>query len=325
MFHLHTLFFNKRKAMALLCILVLALCWQANARVWTGEFDACDLAPLKGIYYVQGSVTIQGCDYLHDLDALDTLISIKGDLNIVLNQDLIHVDGLHRLQMVAGALRIDSNRLLENLDGLGRLLSLPGDLYIVNNDHLYDVDGLHRLEAIGGTLSIGFNIELQHVRGLAALRIVSGNIYVYENHQLQSPYGLIEVREVGGIVDITNNALIDFAFDFKFNWGLPTVWAGDYTSCDLGALEKRLVITGTLVLLRCDKLVHLDALRMLEHIEGSLIIAHNPVLLSLRGLAALHTVNDNVRVVNNTDLTDAQWVASVQVGGTITLWGNARR
>lgn len=122
---------------------------------------------------VTGPVFISGPD-ITNLDALSSLTSVGGGLDISLNPALTNVDGLSSLITVSGSLSIFRNATLTNVDGLSSLTSVgisgtADGVSIVENQALTNLDGLSSLTFVAFDLNVSTNPALASCCGLFPL------------------------------------------------------------------------------------------------------------------------------------------------------------
>lgn len=113
---------------------------------------------------VEGDLTVNITDGFKRV-SMPHLTWLGGDLRILCNYDLVHVD-FGSLEYVEGRVEIQGNRLLPDLNGLKSLKYIGGSLTIGGqgcrylNAELADISGLDRLESVGGDIRIEANPNL---------------------------------------------------------------------------------------------------------------------------------------------------------------------
>jgi hypothetical protein len=162
--------------------------------------DITSLAGLAGLARVGGTLLeISGNNRLENLDGLESLTTIAGDLRINDNSALINIDGLSSLSMVTidpvYKIEISRNAALRNLDGLSSLTGLAGALIIHLNGSLSNVHGLSNLEQVGAILHIAANHTLTELNGLENLTSV-GALGIVNNASLADISGLSSLETV---------------------------------------------------------------------------------------------------------------------------------
>ncbi len=118
-----------------------------------------DLRPILGIQEIDGYLEIYETDSLFNLDGLDSLRRVGGDLRIAVNLRLVDMEALTQLLEIGGGLyiyqhynNIDS---LTQINGLRNLRSVGRFISIRNNNYLSNIDGLSGLTEIPEDLRTG--------------------------------------------------------------------------------------------------------------------------------------------------------------------------
>jgi len=147
-----------------------------------------------------------------NLDGLNQITSISGDLEISYNNGLTNLSGLENLSVVGGELWIQISSALTDLSGLENLDSIGLGLYIMDNDNLHDLSALGNLKAIGEDLSITSSPALINLSGLENINTVQTVLRITHNDNLVDLSGLENINTVGGALSIRNNpALINLS------------------------------------------------------------------------------------------------------------------
>jgi hypothetical protein len=154
--------------------------------------------------YLQ-SLNIHGNASLTNLDGLQGITTIPGDISIWDNASLTNLDGLNNLANVEADFRIFSNVSLINLDGLNKLTSVDSDLDISWNPLLTNLNSLEKLNSVGEDLYLSGNTVLSNLGGLQKLSLVGGRFNIYSNDLLTTLYGLEKLTSVGGDLEISQN------------------------------------------------------------------------------------------------------------------------
>jgi hypothetical protein len=162
-----------------------------------------------------GYVEIGGSN-ITNLQGLNEVTTIHGNIMINNNDSLTSLSGLNSLNFIEGHLSIgywegwSYNHSLTSLNGLEGLDSVGGDLDFIRNPVLVSLAGLTHLISIGGSLSLIENDSLESLAGLNNINPASINwLNIGGNISLST----CEVQSVcdylanpGGYVDIGNNA-----------------------------------------------------------------------------------------------------------------------
>ncbi len=143
-----------------------------------------------GCTEIIGGVIINGFE-IDNLNGLNNIYSIGGDLEIHDNVKMASLHGLDALVSVGLRLLISDNESLTDLSGLNKLTSVGKLVNISGNDNLANMDGLNELNYIGGSLQILNNPVLTSLAGLDALSTIEeGSLIIQNNESLTSLSGL---------------------------------------------------------------------------------------------------------------------------------------
>jgi hypothetical protein len=185
----------------------------------TGHCYIKNLNGLNVLTYIGGDLVIRNNDSLTSLTGLEGLTSIRGALSIgvylaVGNPALTSLTGLDNLTSIGGDLNIFCNDALTSLTGLEGLNSIGGDLWIVRNNALTSITGLEGLSSIGGGLEIGSymfggNDALTSLTGLDNVTTIGGDLVIKNNDSLASLTGLdnIEASSIDNLYIAGNSSL----------------------------------------------------------------------------------------------------------------------
>jgi len=251
-----------------------------------------------------------------DVQGLVGVECVEGVFNIV-GQDpkdpIVDLAGLEALEEV-GALNIIATRYLVDISGLEGLRSLPEGLFIgagfpgkseecPYNSALQNLDALSGLQVLDKDLWLcGANQDaLVSIDGLDAA--LHGELrYTVRLNQLSALTGIEAFSDVTWVDGIDMDEL-------------PAL-------TDLGGLSD-LEAAYSLFFVEIG-VVDFGGLESLISLEGRLVIAGNPSLVTLDGLDALTSV-DEVFIFGNPALPQAEaeaFVASLDVGGASNVCGN---
>ncbi len=156
-----------------------------------------------GCTEIEGNVTISG-NYITNLNGLNMLTSIGGNLVIQSNYALTNLSGLEELTSLIN-LSIDGNNELTDLAGLQGLYSIAGFVTIMGNSNLTGLSGLNNLASIGEHLEISGNASLTSLTGLSNLDSIGTLFQIYDNDLLTSLARLEGLVFIGGSLHIYHN------------------------------------------------------------------------------------------------------------------------
>ncbi|MDB4303895.1 T9SS type A sorting domain-containing protein [Desulfosarcina sp.] len=198
---------------------------------------------------------------------------IEGDV-VIHGVDITNLNGLNVLTTIGGNLIIRSNEVLTNLHGLNSLDTVYGSwtadssLVIMDNPALTSLQGLENLDYVGSFgLEINNNDALTSLTGLEGLSTLNINLTIANNDALSSLTGLDNLDSIkgyywwnGGLAIINNDALVNLE-------GLENLTAITYS--DIG-------YKGGVFICNNDNLSSLNGIEYLEFID--LTIVENPLL-----------------------------------------------
>jgi hypothetical protein len=247
-----------------------------HEQIWPQNIT--NLQGLNVITSIGGDLTIQWDGLLTNLSGLDNLTSIGGQLYIHNCSALTSLTGLESLDSIGGRLKIENCYYITNLSGLESLTTIGNSLEIVNATDLTDISGLGNLVSIGTHLILSNNNGLISLIGLEGLTSINGGLEILGTTQLNSLTGLTNLTSVGGYFSILNNH------------GLT----------NLSGIENLLSIGGRLWIMENDSLNNLTGIEGLTSIGGDLKISYNNSLTYLIGIENIQpnsiedlTITDN--------------------------------
>jgi hypothetical protein len=204
---------------------------------WLGSVASAPLVlDLRSLETVRGDLALSYVYNLENLDTLQRLESVSGDIKIS-DSNLIQVDGFANLQEVGGYVRFERDELLRSIDlrSLSTLSPEDASLEFENLPRLRTIDlralvqGPRRvtfLDVAGeaeppltvnvtaltsiGTLGLSLNnvSNLPDLSGFVALQQVLGALEIRSNASLTSLRGLGELTDVNGLLYVTDNATL---------------------------------------------------------------------------------------------------------------------
>ena len=143
-----------------------------------------------------------------NLNGLNVITAIEGELLIEDNSSLEDLTGLENLTTIGWNLRIGSSsqnyQALTSLSGLDNLILVDGFVMIHHNDNLTSLFASNSLTSVDG-LFITDNAILTELTGLYGIYGEIGNLEISNNASLLSLAGLDNITFVGYIAGIRNN------------------------------------------------------------------------------------------------------------------------
>ncbi|HOP13609.1 MAG TPA: T9SS type A sorting domain-containing protein, partial [Lentimicrobium sp.] len=208
-------------------------CTDIEGNVIISGADIANLDGLGVLHSIGGNLRIEQNNSLANLQGLDNLSHINGDLiigDIVWGQYpfstgnplLTSLAGLNSLVFIQGSFKLCGNYSLVTLSGLEHLAHIRGNLqlggiefvygFTFGNPLLVNLTGLTRLTAIGGSLFVAGNSNLADLSGLDSLVTTGQHCWFDLNESLTTMQGLDQLTSIGGSLKIRwNNALSDIS------------------------------------------------------------------------------------------------------------------
>ena len=290
----------------------------------------------NGCSVIEGDVMIfGGSGDITNLNGLLGLTKIEGNLDVLLNTNLLTLDGLDNLTEVDGFVKLSYSQNLNSISGLKNLTTVGGDFSIVNTN-ISDLAGLEKLETVTGDLEIFNNSSLTSLSGIESLTSVGGNFYLEQSSLLMDIEGLKELTTVGGDFEIEQIGVSDFTGlekltsvggDLRIGYndalqnctGLDNLstlgghlfFLGNPALTGFEGLGSLTSIGGILTISNNDELTDLNGLNNLSTIDNYLNVAYNDELTSLNGLNGLTSIGGNLNIAQNPNLTDISAIAMI--------------
>jgi hypothetical protein len=187
---------------------------EGDVRISGGE-DVNDLQGLNQLVEIRGNLMIRQTYYLMDLTGLENLERIDGNLSLGWCQNLQSLNGLNNLTEIGGSLFVRESFELEGFAGLNRLKSVGGNFVLTRLNNFINLSGLDSLSYIGDTLKIYSVYGLEDLTGLESLKTIGGGValgrydkYLYHyrgNPYLKSLKGLHNLVSINGDIELWGN------------------------------------------------------------------------------------------------------------------------
>jgi len=167
--------------------------------------DFCD----AGHAILDGDLTVESTRLIN-LDGLECLCQVNGDITIHSNSYLYDIDGLTNLKYVLGSFTISSDSGMVDADGVDTLRWVGDDFTISNVSALGgptdgDLAGFDSLRAVGGGFTIETTSSIVHISGFQTLASITEDFSLYNNSVLADVTGFPVLDTVYGDVEITSN------------------------------------------------------------------------------------------------------------------------
>ncbi|HFA48832.1 MAG TPA: hypothetical protein ENJ95_07435, partial [Bacteroidetes bacterium] len=258
--------------------------------------DITDLSNLLSIQQVTGSViigdTLQGVDgndELTNLEGLNNITNIGGDLLICNNPKLTSLAGFSSLMEVGGDIRVKNCMVLENFNLI--VLNFVGGSFILRGLPIFFEIGPWNLTSIGGSV-IFDGIGFIGFGSFGNITFIDGDFFIINNPNL-THIEMPNLIQLLGCFHVINN----------------TQFVGPI---DLGNLE---LIGQNIRIIDNDDITDLNGLSNLQAVNGSLIISGNDNLLNIDSLANLTSVVDSLVITDNMSLSACCGVVPILEAG----------
>lgn len=277
--------------------------------VLEGKWD-CDITDLDGlnmINSINGNLVVNYTIELENLDGLNSLQFLEGDLEITSNEGLVNLEGLENLSEIPGDILIYSNEELNNLSGLENITTLGGSLSLATNDNLENITAFSQLTSIGGSLNLSYNIGLSTLHGLENVTSIGSDLSIEESETLENLSGLNHLATIGGGFYLTSNYSLSnmIGFDSLIHIGSDFEAFRNFGLTDYSGLEHLQTIGGRLIIEENWDLSTLTGLSGLQTIGSDLRIDYNESLVSLTGIDNVtFTPYNYIEIFNNSQLTE---------------------
>lgn len=303
--------------------------------------DITNLLPLSGLTNITDNLYITNTS-LSDLNGLNAIINISGDVEISTNATLTSLNGLNNLTNTIGDFILNENAALTNVDALTNLTNINGSLVINNNAVLNNISGLQNLNpnSIGGEygLMIANNPQLSVCNNLNFCvyllyptnthpRNIFGNAGDCASEQALKTicYPVPAECPVGNITLSTQAEVNQFITDYP-NCTVITgnlrigVESGNSNITDISQLYHLTTVTGNVFISYNSALQNLAGLDNLSNIGGLFI--QNNGLKNLNGLSSL-TNATNLLIGYNNLLTNINGLSGLtSVTGSVIIQSN---
>ncbi|RIV69885.1 hypothetical protein [Flagellimonas aequoris] len=253
------------------------------------------------------------------LNNLNVLESVQNDLRLTANSQLSSIQGFSSLTSVEG-IYIQSNALLESISGFDGIISLEGDLFIKANSSLYDITAFPYLTGVSGSVDLSAN-KMTNLQFMSSVTAIEGGLYINYSETLLFLTGLENLTEIGGALILESVPLINInVFDSLITLGGLTINNNQYLqNIEFPVLTE--VKGNVSIMNNLDQFFNLDTTWNIDTIGGNLIIyQNNPSmanfgLLNLNAFQNLASVNGNIEITNNVNLSDYCSLQSLVVDG----------
>jgi len=282
-------------------------------------------------YLTQSPLRIISNSGLESLQGLNGLVNAAGGIMIGSIDSLVDLKGLDSLQKVEGksnlSLYISNCASLNSLEGLNNLESVR-DLHIAVNPLLSDISALANLANIENSLTIHSCPSLVDLNGIQSITRLT-EISILNNDGITNLKGLENIDEVQTVVISDNEILTDVTALGGIGQLESLVFSRNDTMVDFQGLE-RITFVSTLSIEDNSILESFAGLENLEEVN-ELYVNRNPIIKNFNGLEGLKRISNNnslksiLGIFSNPELISLEGLgnlASLEGDLTITNNGN---
>lgn len=271
-----------------------------------------------------------------NLNGLNVLTSIGGNLSVFRADSLVNFSGLENLYSIGGDIIIEENYALTSLTGLDNVTSIGGMVSIKYNDALISLTGLDNVDATTiNDLTISSNSSLVtcEVESICSyLADPNGKVIIrYNGVGCNNPPEIaincgisLPCLPYGNYYFLTQTEIDNFQTNYPGCTNLAgfiQILGDDITNVD--GLILTTTISGTLRINVNENLTNLSGLLNLNSIEGSLIFETNDKLINFEGLNNLTSIGGSFLIHVNSSLTSCLGLDSLtSIGGSLSINGN---
>lgn len=257
-----------------------------------------DLTSLKNIKKVNGKLKISMVDAVTNIDFLESITEVGGQLGIFSNKNLISIASLKNLESV-GELAIVNNNNLISISSIGQIKLKSGGFRLDGNELIEQLPMFKNWIEVPGDVLISNNAALENLSGFLNTTKINGDLEILGNFKLSTLEGLNNLKEVKG------NLSIGFIGE-----------AGNKILTSLKGLEKLERVGESLYIVECHVLTNIFELKNLKYVGSKLSIDGNELISSLEGLNNVTNVN-SIIIARNRELRN--YCAIKSLIGTVVL------
>lgn len=202
---------------------------------------------------------------LEDLDALQNIKEIRGNLIISDSPNLTSLIGLRRLNTIGGSLIVSDNNSLHDLSGLDSLARIDGNLIIENNLNLQSIKAIENLSKIKSTLRISGNSIIDSI-SLTSLTDTISSIDITNNSELHHIYIDGNLKSIEGPlrIDINPNLLALEGFSTLKNINNNLAILNNSELKIVSGFDSLVIIGGNLSFNSCEHIEEIPSFNNLE-------------------------------------------------------------
>ncbi len=266
------------------------------------------------------SIHIDGLE-INDLSPLSSVIQVK-NLDI-LETSVKNLNGLENLKKVTGDIRIEFNEYLTSVDKLQGVSGVLENFTIVANPLLTTI-GINKIEKVNESLVIQGNLKLQNIDNLKSITTVTNEIVVSDNLKLSTLQGLNGITGSVNKVQITINPMLTElnCFEKVTTINEKIVISNNVNLLNVNSLIGLTSVKGDVLIDKNPKLTSLAGLKNVAGSINNISITRNHSLSDLNAFANLKVVNESLTISGSAlkDLNSLIKLTNVKV--QIAIQGN---
>ncbi|MBP9194191.1 MAG: T9SS type A sorting domain-containing protein [Saprospiraceae bacterium] len=296
----------------------------------------------QGCFEILGDVLIRGND-ITNLDPLNTIQSIKGNLRINDNPKLTNLNGLNTLKSIGGFLTVFNNSILISISDLNNLEYVDKGVSFSANNNLISLSGL---ENIKKTTSLSIVTchkisDLTPLQGMDSLGILSlndtyldnlnglNNLHHINQIEINGNSKLKSIASLNSIESITDYIRIKDNPELESISGLNNLKrVSNFVSIvnnsklvDFTGLENLSEVKDLLIGFNSN-LKNFNGLSSLTNIKGLFILNNNKTLKNLVGLEKLKSIESEFRITENDSIVNLIGCTELKSIGSVSISKN---
>lgn len=300
------------------------------------------LTPLLSVKKV-GKLRIEGTEKLINLEGLNNVTEVNGEMLIVDNLILENIGALNNINTINGWLGIISNNKISSIQGFDSLTTVEF-IQINENESIKSVDAFNTVEEIESFV-FSSNKQIEFIGGFANLKSINrlfienneGNFTVDAFHEIIEFTDSFLISQNAGLTEIIGFEKIEALSNFirvidcpelvllKGFSSLETAQSIFINNCPklstLDAFRNLQLLNGTLNLSFLD-LNNLANFNSLEEVGGLWIGSRLNGLQNFNDLSNLKTINGAMKIFNNDSLISLMGFDSLVNCSDIEVTGN---
>ncbi len=242
----------------------------------------------------------------------ESLKHINGELNL-LSTSFENLQILDKLNTIDGDLSITSNHNLTSLAGLDQLTSIGGDFNIYGNDALVNISGSNNINTLNGAINIELNDNLKTISGFNTIETIK-ELLISNSGAIESLTGFNSLMHIENnlIFNNTNNPeVVINGFNNLQTVGESLNLAWSFNLVELEGFTNLTSVGGSFFFQGSSGLTNLDNFSNLSHVGETFLIQNHTNLENLNGFANLNSMVKDLIIRENPSITDISGVQNI--------------